>query len=405
MIQNILNFIGDLHWLVWVALGLLALGLGLYAFRQYCNFKRSMNMIFLQIKIPRIEDEKEAQKEKDRYASSQDFKEVVGIMDHFFDNLYTVFHHDFEYIFFGQEFMSFEIAVVDGITNFYIVCPRQLENLIEKQITTFYSDALIERVDDYNIFKPYCKVKGYYMRFTQSPWLPFKSYQFTHSDPLSTITNVFSKFGKDEGGAIQIMVRPVPDGWQDKGREYAGELFGKGKEQKKFHGITKKILGPIWTLWNILFIGPEKMDSIENFDQEKNMTRTTPGIDEKVKAIENKCRKVGYETIIRIVASAPTYHQAKEHLTNIKSAFAQFASVDNNSLAHTKWCSTKHLVFNFIYRHLKRNWLQRIFQRKMICSSEELASLYHFPSIRYNKAPNINWLRYKIAPAPENVPH
>ena len=400
----ILQFIVSLPWYIWTVMGIILIFSGFYAFRYYCNFQRSMNMIFLQVKMPRIEDEKESQKEKDRYTSSQDFKEVVGIMEHLFDNLYTIFEEEVKYWFMGQDFLSFEIAVIDRQINFYVVCSREMESLIEKQITSFYPDALIEKVNDYNIFKPKSKTLAWYMRFIESPWLPFRSYQFTRSDPLSTITNVLSKFEHDEGGAIQIMARPAREGWQEKGREYAAELFAKGKDTSFSGGPLKKLLGPIWKMFAITVHGPEEASKIENYDQQSHMTRTTPGVDEKVKAIENKCRKIGYETVIRIVASAPTTHKAKEHLQNIKSAFAQFTTTDSNSFTHTKWCSSKRVIINYIYRTLKRNWLQRLFQRRMICSSEELASIYHFPSIRYNKSPNINWLKYKIAPAPDNVP-
>ena len=40
------------------------------------------------------------------------------------------------------------------------------------------------------------------------------------------------KIERDEGVAIQLMLRPVPNGWQDEGREKAEELF-QGKRHKK----------------------------------------------------------------------------------------------------------------------------------------------------------------------------
>ncbi len=388
-----------------VVLGVvISIPLGLYAFRYYMNFKRSMSMVFLLVKVPRVEDEKESQKEKDRFSSSSEFKEVIGGMEQFFDNLYTIFEEEWKYWFLGQEFLSFEIAAFDGAINFYIVCPKNMQSLVEKQVTSFYSEALVEQTDDYNIFKPNSKTAGLYMRFTNSPWFPFKSYQFTQSDPLSSITNVMSKFAKDEGAVIQIMVRPARDGWQAKGRSYAANLFSKGSEEKLGSTPIQKLLSPFWKMFSIIFYGVEETHKMENYDQQSNMTRTTPGVDEKVKAIENKCRKIGYETIIRIVTSAKTHRQAKAHLSDVKSSFSQYSTTDNNSLTYTKWCSEKLVVVNFIYRHLKRNWLQRLFQRRMICSSEELASLFHFPSIRYNKAPGINWLKYKIAQPPDNLP-
>jgi len=40
-------------------------------------------------------------------------------------------------------------------------------------------------------------------------------------------------------------------------------------------------------------------------------------------------------------------------------------------------------------------------------SADELATLYHFPDINYNKSPIIDWLDYKKLPTPHNLktPH
>lgn len=46
----------------------------------------------------------------------------------------------------------------------------------------------------------------------------------------------------------------------------------------------------------------------------------------------------------------------------------------------------------------------RLRNRPMIFSSEELASLFHLPNVRYNRGPTIAWQNFKIAPAPANLP-
>ena len=40
----------------------------------------------------------------------------------------------------------------------------------------------------------------------------------------------------------------------------------------------------------------------------------------------------------------------------------------------------------------------------MILCSEEVASVFHFPNIKYNRSPVIKWQEFKIAPAPNNLP-
>jgi len=40
----------------------------------------------------------------------------------------------------------------------------------------------------------------------------------------------------------------------------------------------------------------------------------------------------------------------------------------------------------------------------MILNIEEIASIFHFPSAKYNKTPEIKWQNFKIAKAPTNLP-
>lgn len=40
----------------------------------------------------------------------------------------------------------------------------------------------------------------------------------------------------------------------------------------------------------------------------------------------------------------------------------------------------------------------------MILNTEEIASLFHFPHIRYNETPEIKWQNFKIVKAPHDVP-
>ena len=119
------------------------------------------------------------------------------------------------------------------------------------------------------------------MRMTKEPWFPIRTYQRTGSDPLNNITNVLSKLGVDEGAAIQIVMRPAGEGWQEKA----------AKMLKQFSCMRKKSLGGIFFSWigiifELEFGGAEDLKN--NMDTNKGSTRTTPMTDDQVKAIEEK---------------------------------------------------------------------------------------------------------------------
>lgn len=355
-------------------------------------------MVFLEIRVSKKESKEDREVEGEKYSSTKDFKEILGVMTHFFEALHSLYTERWYRVFKSQEFFSFEYAAIDGQVHFYIVCPRSLVDHIEKQLTAFYPDSYVERVDDYNIFQPNGKVYSHYLYLDKHFSFPIKTYQRLTSDPLNTIVNSLSKIGKDEGAAVQVMVRPKKDGWQKKGRDVA---------EKKFHNKDKggwSSLNPVvWirALFDLVVSGER---GVMNLDADGVTTRTTPITDDEVKAMEEKNAKPGFETVIRVVASSQTKRKAVEHATGLKNAFAQYSFSNNNVFRTSYWHSNASLIKNFVFRHFRRNWMMWLLRRRTILSSEELSSVYHLPNIRFNKYPQIAWQNFKIAPAPSNIP-
>ena len=122
--------------------------------RVRANHRRELSMVFLKILIPKKESKEDREKEGSTYASEQNLKEYIGVMSHFFEAIHSIHEEDYKYHIIGQDFFSLEYAVFDNLIYLYMVAPREIVPLIEKQVTGFYSDAYIEEVEDYNIFKP-----------------------------------------------------------------------------------------------------------------------------------------------------------------------------------------------------------------------------------------------------------
>ena len=219
-----------------------------------------------------------------------------------------------------------------------------------------------------------------------------------NADPINAIINSLSKIKPDEGAAVQIMIRPKKDGWQEKGRELASEIF-QHKNHSKF-----KWYNPIsWfaVMFELIFQGEK---AVLNMDKDGVSTRTTPITDEEVKAMEEKNSRSGFETIIRLVSAAKTKHEAHVNLVSMRGAFNQYGTKHGNTLEYTHWHRNKGLVTNYIFRNFRRGFNQWATAVKMILSSEELASIFHIPNIRFNKYPSIAWQNFKMAPAPANIP-
>jgi hypothetical protein len=371
--------------------------------RKKQNLERSLNMVFLRISVPIRDSKEDRERESESYSSGKTFKDVNDVMSHFFEAVHSIYSSDYVNIVTGQDFFSCEYVILDGELQFFLVVPRNLKSLVEKQVTAFYPDVFIEQVEDYNIFRQGYKSTGMYIKLSKPYMYPVKTYHFLGSDPFNNIANTLSKIAPDEGAAIQIMLRPLADGWQKKGRKVAQDLF-LGKKPKGFWQRLN-VLSWIATWLRILTQGTASEKFTENIDTKSGMTRTTPLMDEQVKLMETKNVKVGFESVIRIVGSAKNMYKAKQIVSEIKDSFAQYNAPNNNSFSKTKYFSRKALLKGFILRDIKRGVLKRIMDPgKMILCSEEIASVFHFPNIKYNKSPVIRWQQFKIAAAPHNMP-
>jgi hypothetical protein len=258
-----------------------------------------------------------------------------------------------------EDLFSFEIVAMKEDISFYVNCPRNIRDLVEKQIHGAYPGADIREQDEVNIFSEKGRVAFAAMGLEHADYFPIKNYKDLPTDGLSLITSAMSKLGDGEGAIIQILVQPESKKWQDQGYSYM-------QSEKK-----------------------------READPEKATYKHDP---KKMESIDNKISKPGFRVCIRMVVSSPNEYAAQSHLNNIVGAFAQYSSPNNNFERLTIWL--KHLfMIDFLYRYMP------IFNRgTMVLNSEELATIFHFPN-KTVETHHIRWLNAKTAPAPSEIPH
>ncbi len=122
-------------------------GVFLYTKRQI-DFRRSIDMVFLRILIPKKESEQD-----DRKETSRDFKEAISLMEQLLASLKSLHSGGLKSKLFGQDYISLEYVAHEQEIYFYVVVPKKAKNLIEKQISAFYSDAVIDETEEIDIFK------------------------------------------------------------------------------------------------------------------------------------------------------------------------------------------------------------------------------------------------------------
>ncbi len=384
----------------WLLGGLVGIVVIAQLLRRYYNFKRTLELVFLRVMIPKKDSKEDSSgdAEHDQFGSGKEFKKITGLMVHLLQNLQIIFSRKWRYRFIGQDFFSLEYAVLDGNLYFYIVIPRRFKYVVEKQITSFYKDAVIDQTPDYNIFRKGNHTAGTYLVLKKSYAQPLNTFQKLESESINSILNAFSKIALDEGAAVQIMLRPPRGGWQKRCSELADSLYNKRKKIAWWNPFTWVI-----ALLRLVVYGHEA-----NSPESAN-GQVTQNVQDLVKLIGDKAQHDGYDTIIRLIASAPSKYKVDDILQSIRAAFEQFNLPDGNSLWHSVYHSDKKLIRNFIFRSFRRGWpawvwLFKRFEFQQILGTEELASMFHFPDIRYNPSTVVKWQDFKVEPAPPNLP-
>lgn len=339
------------------------------------SFRRSLETAFLRVTLPRKDSDQD-----DRKETVRDFKEWTGIMEQFLASLKGLSDGGLREAFFGPDALSFEYFAQDGEILFFVAVPRKARILIEKQITGFYPDAVVEEVAEPNVFRERKVAAGAELVLHGNPFLPIRTHQKLESDPINTITGALGKLAEDESAAIQVLVRPVPDDWQRK-------AFKKADKIASHHG---NFLTRAFSAVSSVFFEPS--DHKEGQGKEHS--------DESRELVREKAKKTGFETVIRVVVTARDKVLAKAELDNIAAAFSQFSGPSHNGFEAHKAHDADAFFRSYIFRSFPRKW----FAKKQILSIEEIASIFHFPHSKYDTSPEIRWQNFKIVKAPVNIP-
>jgi len=396
--SNSADTFGSFFIFLYCVVGIVALVvIAVYAYRYYKKLQyekgkiaRSLNMVLYKIMVPKSDVSKN-ESGGSAEAAKKGVKEFAARASQMFSSLYSI--RDNKIDVFNYEkgaYISFEIVSHAEKIAFYIAAPRQISTLIEKQVFSFYPDAVIEETERYNIFHEGAEQVATELILSEPSIVPIRVYKEFEEDTLNIVTTALSKLGSDEGAAVQYIIRPTKTKWQKNADFYVKSLqegkpltFNPFSLQNILKG-TGKVFGDI-----------AKASQAPDANKDKPKTATPIG-EQQIKLIGEKIAQVGFETVIRIVVNSPTKANAKMQMANITSSFSVFNHAVGNKFVSDKKRSERDIIEDFIFRFFP-------YYNKNILNSDELASIFHFPN-KHVETPNISWLVSKRAPAPPEVP-
>lgn len=360
------------------------------------QIERSLKMVPFEIKIPQNYGQEKIAGYRDQREIA---RELIANAENMFNTLFAIYKggikNAFQNFIYRPRHIALEIVAVKKEIHFYIAVPYILSSMIEKSVTAHYPEAEINEVEEHNIFSPEREmngVKGGYLYGYKNHFYPIKTYLSIDNEPLETLTNALSMMDEDEGAAIQLLIRPVNPKKMTKSKAMVQKIQ-KGPGQKTgAMDVVNEMVSP----------GANSQKSPEPY-------RTTPMEEQTMKELDRKGSKFGFETRIRIVVAAKDNNRADLVYNQIKSAFAQFSDLSLNGFKWRKDKNINRLITNFIFRFFDDSVFnyERLFPKqrgyRLILNSEELASIYHFPSVLVT-TPGIDWAATKSSVAPVNLP-
>ena len=392
--------------------------LNLWLFWRRKEYREEQNFIMLEIRVPK------------------DAERPLRAMDNILSGLWSLYEAPnwkekwLEGVFILP--LSFEIAGLGGEPHFFIRTPDFYRNTVESHVYSQFPEAEIEKVPDYTDFVPSdvpneeWEMWGCdFEQMAPNPY-PIKTYpnffeerpgaeKEEKVDPMALLLEGMGKLSKNEQLWIQIVATPVTDGetgWITEGEELRDEVAGRPSSGGSSGGealIVKAL--------RVLLTGkPPEFASGGEEEKEWSSQEMTSGEERKVSAIENKISQYGYKSFIRTIYLAKKEDFFKPHVTIPISFFNQFATSNLNSFKPWGKTITKvNYLFTERRGYLKKRKMFERYQNRLsplypkeggtyTLSTEELATMFHFPGEDAAPAPFIERIEARKGEPPTGLP-
>jgi len=324
---------------------------------------------------------------------------------------------------------SFEIVSIGGYIQFLVHCCAQYRDLIEAIIYAQYPDAEIMEVEDYtNAYKnlkfpnTQYELWGTEITLDKKEFLPIRTYpEFDHSvegyrDSMAGLLEALTRISPGEQAWIQIIVTPAGGDWAENGKTEIKKLIGEKVEKKKdiFDTIYDIPMSGLGMIADSIGFGASAEGEKKSAEAPNKVPHLTEGEKLVIKSAGRKISKLGFYTKIRVIYLAEKSLFKSIVPKVIMGGFKQFNTLDMNSFKADSKTKTGGIVFNkknrlitrknkILKRYLNRGHYLEPGTYGKILNSEELATIYHFPTLNV-KAPMLKRSEAKKAEPPMGLP-
>jgi len=140
-----------------------------------------------------------------------------------------------------------------------------------------------------------------------------------------------SRVKKGEQLWFQLLIRPIPDVWQESGHEYVEMIReGTARSELTFGGVVSSLAKEFVRILSSIprgLLSPSSEFEPTFFKPERAVpVRLSAGQELELETIENKLTKMGFLTAIRLVSTAATKEGAESQLRGFVASLKQFST-------------------------------------------------------------------------------
>jgi hypothetical protein len=353
-------------------------------FREQKNYERGLKIVPLLIHLPPPSDDINVGGRDARDITDETISKAQII----YNIVASTLQKGLKSTFYGQRHFGFEIVGSQGFVYFYAAVPLALLETVKQAIVSAYPTARLEEVADHNIFNQVGRVTGTLggeLALKESYAYPIATYQDLKRDGMQALLNALSTLGKEDGAAIQFLMRPANPSWRKRATEIASRKR-KGTDKKTSAGGLAKNLA-------VAFVKPPEGGKDDSSKPELS------NLDQQIlDAIDDKTRHPGFEVVIRVIVSSNISQRAQAVLSNVVASFSLYDAPGKNGFKYTPAKDIDSFIAAYNMRFFP------VGQSKSILNSVELATLFHFPDQQNIPTSQLTRQDSKQVDGPRNIP-
>lgn len=356
--------------------------------RERKNFERGLKMVPMLIHLPPISEDTDVNGRDVRDLMEENISKAQVV----YNIIASTYEKGFKRKLYGQQHFAFEVISAKGFVYFYTTVPIGLVEVVRQAIVSAYPSARLEEAEEHNIFNPMSKLSGVIggeLTLKEPFAYPIATYQEIKRDAMQALLNSLSTLTKEEGAAIQILMRPADPAW----RKAAHEVASGKRKGKESGGGMEKVAGTLKEV-GMAFVKPpeEKKDGGSDKPELSELDQAI------LNSIDDKTRYPAYEVLIRVLVSSNISQRSQAILNNMVASFSLFDAPGKNGFKYEPAKDMNELVTGYILKLFPQK------QSQMVLNAVELATIFHFPDQRSIPTSQLERQDSKQVDGPRNMP-